>query len=79
MASAEAEKTEMREQGTIQAAQELYQDPKSKVNPDKVEQVLVDETRQAGGAAYQFDPDASPEQKAKAAKGVGVTELTIDM
>lgn len=68
MASVEAEKTELKEEGVIEAATELAQDPQSKVNPDTVEEKLVDETRQAGGAAYQFDPDASPEDKAAAAE-----------
>ncbi|CAL5869238.1 uncharacterized protein PFLUO_LOCUS3466 [Penicillium psychrofluorescens] len=67
MASAAAENTEMKEEGVIEAAQELHQDPQSKVNPDKVEEMLVDETRKAGVPAYQFDPDASPEDKAEAA------------
>ncbi|KAJ5975097.1 Tricalbin [Penicillium waksmanii] len=68
MASLEAEKTELREEGVIQAATELQQDPESKVNPDTVEQTLVDESRKAGAAAYQFDPDASPDDKAAAAE-----------
>lgn len=70
MASLEAEKTELKEEGVIEAATELQQDPQSKVNPDTVEEKLVQETREAGGAAYQFDPDASPEDKAAAAEAV---------
>lgn len=70
MASLEAEKTELKEEGVIEAATELAQDPESKVNPETVEQTLVDETRKSGGAAYQFDPDASPEDKAAAAEAV---------
>lgn len=70
MASLEAEKTELKEEGVIETATELQQDPQSKVNPDTVEEKLVDETREAGGAAYQFDPDASPEDKAAAAEAV---------
>lgn len=77
MASAEAEKTEMRQEGAIDTAQELHQDPQSQVNPDKVEQVLVEESHQAGASAYQFDPNASPEQKAEAAKGVGFPCVTL--
>jgi hypothetical protein len=73
MASLEAEKTELREEGVIQAATELQQDPESKVNPDTVEQTLVEESRKAGSAAYQFDPDASPEDKAAAAEAVRST------
>lgn len=74
MASADAEKTEMRIDGTIEAAEELNEDPQSHVNPDKIEQKVVDDAREAGVAAYQFDPDASPEDKANATKGVCILE-----
>jgi hypothetical protein len=70
MASADAEKTENKIEGTIEAAQELQEDPQSHVNPDTIEKKVVEEAREAGSAAYQFDPDASPEDKANAAKGV---------
>lgn len=70
MASADAEKTEMKMEGTIEAAQELHKDPQSHVNPDLIEEKVVKEAQQAGAAAYQFDPNASPEEKANAAKGV---------
>jgi hypothetical protein len=70
MASVAAEKTELKEEGVIEAATELAQDPQSKVNPDTVEEKLVEETREAGVPAYQFDPDASPEAKAAAAQSV---------
>ncbi|KGO43139.1 Tricalbin [Penicillium expansum] len=69
MASADAEKTEMKMEGTIEAAQELHKDPQSHVNPDLIEEKVVKEAQQAGAAAYQFDPNASPEEKANAAKG----------
>jgi hypothetical protein len=72
MASVDAEKTELKEEGIIEAATELAEDPQSKVNPDKIEEALVRETREAGGVAYQFDPDASPEAKAEAAESVGL-------
>ncbi|KAJ5631804.1 uncharacterized protein N7484_011904 [Penicillium longicatenatum] len=68
MASAQAEKTEMKEEGIIEAATELTQDPNSKVNPDTVEDALVKESRKSGVPAYQFDPNASPEDKAAAAQ-----------
>jgi hypothetical protein len=70
MASAQAEKTEMKEEGIIEAATELTQDPNSKVNPDTVEDALVKESRESGVPAYQFDPNASPEDKAAAAQAV---------
>ena len=45
MASADAETTEKKMEGTIEAAQELHQDPQSHVNPDIVEQKVVDENK----------------------------------
>jgi len=70
MASTAAEKTELKEEGIIEAATELAQDPQSKVNPDTVEEKLVEESREAGAPSYQFSPDASPEAKAAAAQSV---------
>lgn len=70
MASVQAEKTELKEEGIIEAATDLAQDPNSKVNPETVEEALVKETRESGAPAYQFDPNASPEDKAAAAQAV---------
>lgn len=70
MASADAENTASKMEATIETAQELQKDPQSSVNPEIVEEKVVKEAQQAGAAAYQFDPDASPEEKANAAKGV---------
>lgn len=72
MASADAAQTEKKLEGAIETAQELHEDPQSHVNPDTVEQKVVDDAREAGVAAYQFDPNASPEDKANAAKGVRI-------
>ncbi|KAJ5180862.1 Tricalbin [Penicillium capsulatum] len=68
MASADAVKTEAKQEGVIETASELAQDPQSHVNSDKVEEKLVEDSREAGVPAYQFDPDASPEDKAAAAE-----------
>jgi hypothetical protein len=70
MASADAEKMELKAEGTIEAAQELYEDPQSRVNPEKIEELVVEDAKEAGSAAYQFDPNASPEDKANAARAV---------
>ena len=61
---------EARQQGAIETAQAASQDPQSHIRPETVEKKLVDETRKAGFPAYQFDPDASPEDKAAAAESV---------
>ncbi|KAJ5778668.1 Tricalbin [Penicillium odoratum] len=68
MASVPAENTELKEEGMVDLATDLAQDPNSKVNPEIVEEALVRETREAGAPAYQFDPNASPEDKAAAAQ-----------
>ncbi|KAL4801980.1 hypothetical protein BDV18DRAFT_147987 [Aspergillus unguis] len=68
MASQSAENAEAKQQGAIETAQAAAQDPQSHIQPDTVEKKLVDETRKAGLPAYQFDPDASPEEKAAAAE-----------
>ncbi|BCS23392.1 putative membrane bound C2 domain protein (vp115) [Aspergillus puulaauensis] len=60
--------TEQKEQQAIDAAESAFQNTQAETNPDKVEQQLVDETRKAGLPAYQFDPDASPEEKAAEAE-----------
>lgn len=62
---------ELKQQGAIETAQNAAQDPQSDVRPEDAEKVLLDETKKAGMPAYQFDPDASPEEKAAAAQSVG--------
>lgn len=71
MASQHGEEAELRQQGAIETAQNAAQDPQSNLNPEDVEKVLLEETRKAGMPAYQFDPDASPEEKAAATQAVG--------
>ena len=62
---------ELKQQGAIETAQNAAQDPQSEVRAEDAEQELVDETKKAGMPAYQFDPDASPEEKAAEAQAVG--------
>lgn len=57
---------ELKSQGVVDAAQ----DPNSKVSAQDAEQAMVTETMKVGGAAYQFDPNASPEEKAAQARSV---------
>lgn len=61
---------EIKQQGVIETAEAATADPKSKIHPDVVEKKLVEESRNAGAVAYQFNPDASPEEKAKATSAV---------
>ncbi|PWY62747.1 membrane bound C2 domain protein vp115 [Aspergillus eucalypticola CBS 122712] len=64
----EGSKAELKQQGAIEVAQQASQDPQSHLRAEAVEKALVEETRKAGVPAYQFDPDASPDDKAAAAR-----------
>ena len=57
---------EVRSEGAIRAAQ----DPNTKVTAHEAERTLVNESKKAGIGAYQFDPNASPEEKAAQAASV---------
>lgn len=60
-----AENGQARENGDLRQQAVQGQEP-----PETVEQDLVDKTTESGAAAYQFNPDASPEEKAAAAESV---------
>ncbi|KAH7329264.1 hypothetical protein B0I35DRAFT_419788 [Stachybotrys elegans] len=57
---------ELKLQGVIEAAQ----NPESQVSAEDAERELVSRARNAGIPAFQFDPDASPEQKRAQTKAV---------
>ena len=57
---------ELKSQGVAEAAQ----DPESNVSAQDAENVMTAESKKAGVAAFQFDPDASPEEKAAQARSV---------
>ena len=57
---------ELKAQGVIEAAQ----DPKSSTTADDAQRKIVAESQKAGVAAFTFDPDASPEEKAAQARAV---------
>ncbi|RYP42912.1 hypothetical protein DL770_011954 [Monosporascus sp. CRB-9-2] len=63
MATAQ-EAHELKLQGAIEASR----DPESSITADEAERRLVEESRNAGVAAFTFDPDASPEEKRAQAK-----------
>ena len=52
------------------------QNPQTSTSAADVEQQMVDDTKKAGGAAFQFDPDATPEEKAAQARAVSVFHAT---
>lgn len=60
------EAAELKQQGAFEAAQ----DPNSSVTAEDAEQKALDESKKAGVAAFQFDPNASAQDKAKQAKAV---------
>ena len=53
-----------------EGAEEAARDPNSSVTADDAERVMVDESKKAGAVALSFDPNASPEEKARQAKAV---------
>jgi hypothetical protein len=57
---------ELKAEGVIEAAQ----DPNSSVTSDDAQKAMVDHARAAGAAAFTFNPDASPEEKAAQAQEV---------
>jgi hypothetical protein len=59
-------KSELKQQGAAEAAR----DPNSPVTAQDAQRVFVDESKKAGATALQFDPDATPEEKAAQAKAV---------
>ena len=61
-----ASKSELKQQGAADAAR----DPNSTVTAQDAQRVFVDESKKAGASALQFDPDATPEEKAAQAGAV---------
>ena len=57
---------ELKTQGAVKAAQ----DPKSDMAAEDAEKIITEESKKAGLAAFQFDPDATPEEKAAQARAV---------
>jgi hypothetical protein len=65
--SLNSQAAELKTQGVVEAAQ----DPNSSVTAADAEKKIVDESKKAGVAAFEFNPDASPEEKAAQAGAVG--------
>jgi hypothetical protein len=62
----QAHASELKQQGAIEAAI----DPDSGVTAQAAENVMLKEAKQAGSAAFQFDPNASVEEKRAQARSV---------
>lgn len=67
----EREAGELRTQGALEASR----DPESSVTSDDAQKKLVEESKNAGVAAFTFDPDASPAEKRAQAKAAIPNEL----
>jgi hypothetical protein len=65
MATAQAA-NELKQQGALEASR----DPNSNVSAEDAERKIVEDSRQAGVIAFNFDPDASPEEKRAQARAV---------
>lgn len=62
---------ELKAQGVLEAAA----DPNSSITVDQAEHAAADHARAGGAAVFEFDPDASPEEKAAQAKDVSVSAV----
>lgn len=63
MATVKSE-AELKQQGAIEASR----DPESSVSAEDAERKILEESKKAGVAAFSFNPDASPEEKAAQAR-----------
>lgn len=61
---------ELKSQGAVEAAQ----DSSSKLTAQDAENVMANESKKAGIPALQFDPDATPEEKAAQARSVSSSQ-----
>jgi hypothetical protein len=66
---------ELKAQGAVEAAQNAN----STVTSQDAQNKVVEEAKKAGAAAFQFDPDATPEQKAAQARSVSENTLKIKL
>ncbi|KAF4984077.1 hypothetical protein FZEAL_656 [Fusarium zealandicum] len=69
--SSAKEVSELKQQGAVEAAA----NPQSSVTADDAQREIVEASRNAGVAAFTFDPDASPEQKKAQANAAIPPEL----
>ena len=55
-----------------QGVEESARDPNSSTTANDAQRKIVKESQKAGVAAFTFDPDATPEQKAAQARAVSI-------
>lgn len=58
--------SELKAQGALEAAR----DPNSSVTAHQAEQTVLNQAKAGGAAAFELNPDASPEEKAAQLKAV---------
>lgn len=63
--------SELKQQGALEAAR----DPNSTVTAQAAEDTVLEEAKKGGSAALQFDPDATPEEKAAQARSVRISRI----
>lgn len=68
-----ADQREIKTQAAMQAAA----DPESTITADDAQKTIVEESKNAGIAAFTFDPDASPEEKRAQAQAVSFPHPTL--
>jgi hypothetical protein len=54
----------------VQGVEESARDPNTSTTANDAQRKIVDESKKAGVAAFTFDPNATPEQKAAQARAV---------
>ena len=64
---------ELKTQGAIEAAR----DPKSSVTAQDAEDTMIRQAKAAGAPAFEFDPNATPEQKKAQMKAVCYVKARI--
>lgn len=69
-----ARASELKQQGALEAAR----NPEASITAEDAEQKLLDEAHRSGAAAFQFDPDADPEEKARQIAAVSLPTAERD-
>lgn len=62
---------ELKSQGVAEASR----DPSTNVSAEDAERVMVEESKKAGATTFEFDPNASTEEKAAQARAVSSTPM----
>lgn len=58
--------SELKQQGVLEASRS----PNNNISAEDAERAVIDEAQRSGSAAFQFDPNATAEEKARQARAV---------